>query len=264
MIEGTRTNSGECNKDRQHVPNCVHQSDRVSCDNRFFTRFFTLSQNVSTTFQLLYFLNMADEDGSVKRKRDSPEEIRNLPTEASVEKQDQSVAHTELELPSNLTVSRASPLPPVSKTVACFDMIEYDFHVVLLLLLIQFFWSHLVQEFENWEQMCNALIAEAATDVQTRASCSAATTVAERTQVHRFFQFYSRYARAPAAYVAPVGIGDPTVGGVMELNFQSSASYFEFLQACNGIAWGDPAQTRFWVSAQRPGGAWSSRFQAKF
>ena len=56
---------------------------------------------------------MADEEGSAKRKRDSPEEIVNLPTEACVER-NQSVAHTELELPSKLTVSGDDPLPTLS------------------------------------------------------------------------------------------------------------------------------------------------------
>ena len=58
-----------------------------------------------------------------------------------------------------------------------------------------------------WQDMCSALTAEAAEDVPTQVVCLAGTTAAQRIQIHQFFVFYSRYARAPPVFGAPVGIG---------------------------------------------------------
>jgi len=117
----------------------------------------------------------------------------------------------------------------------------------------------------SWQEMCALLVEEAAEDVPTRVACLGGTTAAQRTQVHAFLVFFSRYGRNPPVFVMPVGLADPGVGGQMEFNYQSSAAFFEFLQACNGVAWGGAAiQPRFSMCAQRPGGAWSTLYVANF
>jgi hypothetical protein len=121
------------------------------------------------------------------------------------------------------------------------------------------------KEKSNWVLVSKQLAAEAKEDVPTQVVCSANTAAAQRTQIHQKLVFHSRYRGAHPAFAAPVGIGDPTVGGVMEFNFQSSAGHFEFLQACSQIGWGGGVLTRFSIRAQRPSGnAWSTNYEARY
>jgi hypothetical protein len=105
---------------------------------------------------------------------------------------------------------------------------------------------------------------EAEAHVRTQVVCSAATTPAQRIQVHEFFVFYSRYAESPPSFVSPPGLGDPTVGGVMDLGYQSPDGFFEFLNACSGIAWGPQIETRLSMRAGGAGGGWSPYHEANF
>jgi hypothetical protein len=115
----------------------------------------------------------------------------------------------------------------------------------------------------NWKGVSSSLIRDAKEDVATRLVFTANTTAQRRKLVHERLQFYGRYTRVPPAYVAPPGIADPGIGTVMELNYGNSGMFFNFLEACNNIAWG-PVAVRFSMCAQVPGGAWSTAFNVKY